>query len=46
MPATRAYDTAYAKALEHVLALDDVPAPITHEAREALAGLPATTVTE
>jgi Peptidase family S41/N-terminal domain of Peptidase_S41 in eukaryotic IRBP len=39
VPETQAYDTAYAKALEHVLALDDVPPPIEHEARDALAAL-------
>jgi hypothetical protein len=44
--AERACDVAYAKALEHVLALDDVPPPIAHEAREALAALPAGPVTE
>ena len=37
--AERAYDVAYAKALEHVLGLDDVPPPILDEAREALSGL-------
>jgi hypothetical protein len=37
--AEQAYDVAYAKALEHVLALDDVPPPIEHEARDALAAL-------
>jgi Peptidase family S41/N-terminal domain of Peptidase_S41 in eukaryotic IRBP len=35
--AEQAYDVAYAKALRHVLALDDVPPPILDEAREALA---------
>ena len=40
--AAQAYDVAYAQALGHVLALDDVPPPIADEAREALAGLPAT----
>ena len=44
--AERARDVAYAKALEHVLALEDVPPPIAHEAREALAALPAGPVTE
>jgi hypothetical protein len=39
--AERAYDVAYARALEQVLALDDVPPPIADEAREALAGLQA-----
>jgi hypothetical protein len=42
VPEAQAYDTAYARALEHVLGLDDVPPPIADEAREALAGLPAT----
>jgi Peptidase family S41/N-terminal domain of Peptidase_S41 in eukaryotic IRBP len=35
----RAYDVAYARALEHVLAMDDVPPPIADEAREALSAL-------
>jgi len=35
----RAYDVAYARALEHVLAMEDVPPPIADEAREALAAL-------
>ena len=39
--AERAYDVAYARALEKVLAMDDVPPPIADEAREALAGLEA-----
>ena len=39
VPEAQALDTAYAKALEHVLALDDVPPPILHEAREALAAV-------
>ena len=39
--AERAYDVAYARALEKVLALDDVPPPIADDAREALAGLQA-----
>jgi len=38
--AEQAYDVAYARALEHILALADVPPPILDEAREALgAGL-------
>jgi Peptidase family S41/N-terminal domain of Peptidase_S41 in eukaryotic IRBP len=37
VPEAQAYDTAYARALEHVLGLDDVPPPIADEAREALA---------
>jgi Peptidase family S41/N-terminal domain of Peptidase_S41 in eukaryotic IRBP len=41
VPEAQAYDTAYATALRHVLALDDVPPPIADEAREALAALPA-----
>ena len=39
VPEAQAYDVAYAKALRHVLALDEVPPPIAHEARDALAGL-------
>jgi len=39
--AERAYDVAYARALEKVLAMDDVPPPIADDAREALAGLQA-----
>jgi Peptidase family S41/N-terminal domain of Peptidase_S41 in eukaryotic IRBP len=39
VPEAEAYDVAYAKALRHVLALDDVPPPIEHEARDALAAL-------
>src|SRR5947208_2517173 len=35
-PEARAYDVAYARALEQVLAMDDVPPPVAHEAREAL----------
>jgi len=42
VPEARAYDTAYATALRHVLALDDVPPPIADEARDALATVPAT----
>ena len=37
--AERAYDVAYAKALEHVLGRQDAPPPILDEAREALAAL-------
>jgi len=37
--AEQAYDVAYAKALRHVLDLDDVPPPIEHEARDTLAAL-------
>ena len=39
--AERAYDVAYARALEEVLTMDDVPPPIADDAREALAGLQA-----
>jgi hypothetical protein len=39
VPEARAYDVAYARALEQVLAMDDVPPPIAHEAREALTAL-------
>ena len=42
VPEAQAYDVAYARALEHVLATDDVPPPIADEARDALAVLPAT----
>src|SRR6185312_1176523 len=42
VPEAQAYGVAYARALEHVLATDDVPPPITDEARDALAVLPAT----
>jgi Peptidase family S41/N-terminal domain of Peptidase_S41 in eukaryotic IRBP len=41
--AEQAYDVAYARALEQVLALEDVPPPIVHEARDALEGLRAAT---
>jgi len=37
--AERAYDVAYAKALEHVLGVQDAPPPVLDEAREALAAL-------
>jgi hypothetical protein len=36
-----AYGVAYAKALRHVLSVDDVPPPVADEAREALAERPA-----
>jgi hypothetical protein len=36
-PADQAYDVAYAKALRHVLDLEDVPPPIADEARDVLA---------
>ena len=39
--AEQARDAAYAKALRHILALDDVPPPILDEARDALASLPS-----
>jgi hypothetical protein len=39
VPAAQAHDVAYGKALRHVLSLDDVPPPVAHEARDALAGL-------
>ena len=39
VPEAEAYDVAYAKALRHVLAQDDVPPPIKHEARETLTRL-------
>ena len=39
VPEAQARDVAYARALEQVLALDDVPPPIRDEAREALAAL-------
>ncbi len=38
VPEAEAYDVAYAKALRHVLAMDDVPPPIADEARAVLAG--------
>jgi hypothetical protein len=39
VPSEQARDVAYAKALRHVLAMDDVPPPIADEARDALATL-------
>ena len=39
VPEADAHDVAYAMALRHVLALDELPPPIEHEARDALAGL-------
>ncbi len=39
VPADQAYDVAYAKALRHVLELDDVPPPIADQARDMLATL-------
>ena len=40
VPEAQAYDTAYAKALKHVLAMDDLFPPLADEAREALAERP------
>jgi hypothetical protein len=42
VPEAEAYDVAYARALRHVLALDDLFPPLEDEARDALTGLPAT----
>jgi C-terminal processing protease CtpA/Prc len=42
VPEAQARDVAYTRALEKVLAKDDVPPPIADEARETLAGLPVT----
>ena len=42
VPQEQAYDVAYATALRHVLAEDDLFPPLADEAREALAALPAT----
>ena len=42
VPQEQAYDVAYATALRHVLARDDLFPPIADGAREALAGLPGT----
>jgi hypothetical protein len=41
VPADQARDVAHAKALRHVLDMEDVPPPITDEARDALDQLPA-----
>jgi hypothetical protein len=41
VPADEARDVAYAKALRHVLDMEDAPPPITDEARDALDQLPA-----
>ena len=41
VPEAEAYDVAYTRALQHVLALPDVPPPIMDEARDVLAGLAA-----
>ena len=40
VPEAQAYDVAYARALRRVLAMDDVPAFLVDEAREALAARP------
>jgi hypothetical protein len=40
VPEAQAYDTAYALALRHVLAMEDLLPPIADEARDALAALP------
>ena len=42
VPQEQAYDVAYATALRHVLAQDDLFPPLADAAREALAALPAT----
>jgi hypothetical protein len=42
VPEAEACDVAYARALRHVLALDDLFPRVGDEARDALAGLPAT----
>ena len=42
VPEEQAYDVAYATALRHVLAQDDLFPPVAEEAREALATLPST----
>jgi hypothetical protein len=42
VPQEQAYDVAYATALRHVLAQDELFPPIAEEAREALAALPVT----
>jgi len=39
VPEAQAYDVANARALRHVLSLDEVPPPIEQEARDALAAL-------
>ncbi len=39
VPEAQAYEVAYAKALRHVLGLDDVPPPLADRARDALADL-------
>jgi Peptidase family S41/N-terminal domain of Peptidase_S41 in eukaryotic IRBP len=41
VPEAEARDVAYARALRHVLAMEDVPPPIQDEARSALDALPA-----
>ena len=42
VPEAEAFDVAYVRALRHVLARGELVPPIEHEARDALAGLPAT----
>ena len=44
-PEDQACDVAYARALRHVLGLEELPPPIEHEARDALAALPAEAAT-
>ena len=46
VPEEQARDVAYARALRHVLATEDVPPPIVDEAREALAALPETALSQ
>jgi hypothetical protein len=46
VPEDQAYDVAYARALRHVLAADDVPPFIADDARQALAALPETARSE
>jgi hypothetical protein len=41
VPEAQAYDTAYALALRHVLAMEDLVPPVADEARDALAALPS-----
>jgi hypothetical protein len=45
VPEAEARDVAYAKALRHVLAMQDVPPPLADAAREALGQLPTGPVT-
>ena len=46
VPEAEAYDVAYARALRHVLAREDLVPPIEDEARDALASLPAAATAE